>query len=269
MIDPLPLSPDALVTDLAQLGVTAGDLVMVHAACSRVGPVMGGPDGIITALRRAVGTGGTLMAYLDWEAPWEDSVDADGRVPERWRPHVVPFDPARTRAARDNGALPEFLRTTPGAIRSLNPGASIAALGPLAGDLTHDHPLDYGYGPGTPLSRLVERGGKVLMLGAPWDTMTLLHHAEHLARLPAKRTIRREVPFARPDGGIDWRWMEEFDTSEPVSKHLPENFIERIVTEYIATGTGQRGMVGQAPSILVDAEDILPFAIKWLEQAAS
>ncbi len=269
MTDPLPLSPDAIAADLARLGIAAGDLVMVHAACRAVGPVMGGPDGIIAGLRRAVGPDGTIMAYLDWEAAWEDFIDADGRVPDVWRPHVVPFDPARTRAARDNGALAEFLRTTPGALRSLNPGASVTALGPLADAITRDHPLNYGYGPGSPLARLVERGGKVLMLGAPWDTMTLLHHAEHLARLPSKTIIRREIPFARPDGGIDWRWMEEFDTSEPVSDRLPENFIEQIVTDYLATGAGRRDMVGAAPSILVDAADILPFAIKWLERTAS
>ncbi|MGQ3046384.1 MAG: aminoglycoside 3-N-acetyltransferase [Niveispirillum sp.] len=269
MTDPLPRSPDAIAADLARLGIAAGDLVMVHAACRAVGPVMGGPDGIIAGLRRAVGPDGTIMAYLDWEAAWEDFIDADGRVPDVWRPHVVPFDPARTRAARDNGALPEFLRTAPGAVRSLNPGASVAALGTLADALTRDHPLNYGYGPGSPLARLVERGGKVLMLGAPWDTMTLLHHAEHLARLPDKTIIRREIPFARPDGGIDWCWMEEFDTSEPVSDRLPENFIEQIVTDYLATGAGRRDMVGAAPSILVDAADILPFAIKWLEHTAS
>ena len=49
--------------------------------------------------------------------------------PMRVKAEVSGFDPALTRAARDNGALPEFLRTTPGARRSGNPGASVAALG--------------------------------------------------------------------------------------------------------------------------------------------
>ncbi len=82
------------------------------------------------------------------------------------------------------GILAEFIRTTPGARRSGNPGASVAAIGAQAEWLTADHPLDYGYGPGSPLAKLVEAGGKVLMAGAPPDTMTLLHHAEHLARIP-------------------------------------------------------------------------------------
>jgi aminoglycoside 3-N-acetyltransferase len=261
------ITAQQLTADLARLGVAAGDVLIVHAACSRVGPVMGGPDAIIAALRDAVGPNGTLMAYLDWEADWEDFKDEQGRIPEALRAHVLPFDPARTRAARQNGALPEFLRTTPGALRSNNPGASVTALGPKAAWLTADHPLDYGYGPGTPLARLVETGGKVLMLGAPLDTMTLLHHAEHLAQLPGKRIIRVEVPFATREGTV-WRMIEEFDTSHPCVAALPEDFIDRIVTDYLATGASRQGTVGQAPSVLVDAADILPFAIAWMERAA-
>jgi len=256
-----------LMRDLHRLGVAAGDIVMVHAACNRIGPVLGGPDAVIAALRDAVGPAGTLMAYLDWEADWEQLVDDAGRTLPEWRPHVLPFDPARTRAARQNGTLPEFLRTTPGARRSGNPGASVAALGAKADWLTDDHPLDYGYGPGTPFARLVEAGGKVLMLGAPLDTMTLLHHAEHLARLPEKRIIRVEVPFAAPDG-IRWRMIEEFDTSAPCVARLPDDFIARIVTDYLATGAGRQDRIGQAPSVLVEAADILPFAVAWLEREA-
>ncbi len=110
------------------------------------------------------------------------------------------FDPAASRAVRDNGILAEFIRTTPGARRSGNPGASVAAIGARADWLTADHPLDYGYGPGSPLAKLMEAGGKVLMAGAPPDTMTLLHHAEHLARIPGKRVRRYEVPLVTADG---------------------------------------------------------------------
>ena len=256
-----------LTHDLARLGIAWGDAVMIHAACRSIGPVLGGPDAVIGALSDAVGPAGTLMAYLDWEAAWEDLVGKDGRTLPEWRPHVLPFDPARTRAARQNGAFPELLRTTPGTRRSGNPGASVTALGAKAEWLTADHPLDYGYGPGTPLARLVEAKGKVLMLGAPLDTMTLLHHAEHLARLPGKRVIRVEVPFATPQGTV-WRMIEEFDTSHPCVAGLPENFIERIVTDYLATGAGRQGKVGAADSVLVEAADIVPFAVAWMERVA-
>jgi aminoglycoside 3-N-acetyltransferase len=254
----------SLAADLARLGLVPGDAVMVHAAVGKVGRLLDGPDTIIAALCDAVGPGGTVLAYADWEARYEDLVDKDGRVPPEWREHVPPFDPQRSRAIRDNGVLPEFLRTTPGALRSGNPGASLAALGAKAEWFTSDHPLDYGYGEGSPLAKLVDGGGKVLMLGAPLDTLTLLHHAEHLADIPGKRIRRIEVPLARPDG-TQWRMIEEFDTGDPIVEGLDEDYFAGIVTEFLASGQGRQGLVGAAPSVLVDAAAITAFGVNWLE----
>ncbi|MCU6453157.1 AAC(3) family N-acetyltransferase [Sphingomonas sp. A2-49] len=110
----------------------------------------------------------------------------------------------------------------------------------------------------------VEIGGSVLMVGAPWDTMTLVHHADHLAAIPDKRTIRIEVPFAGASG-TEWRFMEEFETGDPVHEDLPDNYIEQIVTAYVEGGEGNQNVIGAAPSLLVDARLMLDFAIQWLE----
>lgn len=256
-----------LAADCAALGIGAGDIVMVHAAMSGVGPLLNGPDALIGALLDTVGPQGTILAYADWDGSYDDLLDAEGRVPERWRPHIPPFDPARSRAIRHNGILPEFLRTTPGARRSGNPGASIVALGAQAAEITAGHPLDYGYGERTPFSKLVAMGGKVLNVGAPLDTMTLLHHAEHLARLPGKRIRRVEVPFATTAGTV-WRMIEEFDTGDPVVTAFADDYFGAIVSDFLATGQGRRGRVGDANAILVDAAPIVAFAVSWMEARA-
>lgn len=253
--------------DLARIGLRAGDTVMVHAAMGRVGRLLNGPDALIGALLDVLGPDGTLMAYTDWDSFHTDLMDDDGRVLPEWREHVPPFNAAASRAQQMNGVLPEFVRTTPGARRSANPGASVAALGRLADWITADHPQDYGYGPGTPLAKLVEAGGRVLMVGAPWNTMTLVHHADHLADMPDKRVLRYEVPFAG-ERGTEWRFIEEFDTSEPVVNGLPEDYIERIVTACVAQGNGRHGAIGRAPSLFVEAEPMCSFAVSWLERAA-
>ncbi|CAD5256134.1 Aminoglycoside N(3)-acetyltransferase III [Bosea sp. 62] len=254
----------SLAADLSRLGLAPGDAVMVHAAVSKVGRLLDGPDTIIAALCDAVGPQGTVLAYADWEARYEDLVDDEGRVPLEWREHVPPFDPQRSRAIRDNGVLPEFLRTTPGARRSGNPGASLVALGAKAEWFTADHPLDYGYGAGSPLAKLVETGGKVLMLGAPLDTLTLLHHAEHLADIPGKRIRRIEVPLVTPTG-TQWRMIEEFDTGDPIVAGLEDDYFAGIVTEFLATGQGRQGLIGAAHSVLVEAAAITAFGVAWLE----
>jgi aminoglycoside 3-N-acetyltransferase len=141
----------------------------------------------------------------------------------------------------------------------------VAALGARAEWFTADHPLDYGYGPGSPLAKLVEAGGKVVMIGAPLDTMTLLHHAEHLADLPGKRVIRYEVPLAT-GGGVEWRTAEEFDTCDPVVDGFAADYFAEIVRDFLASGQGARGRVGEAESVLVDAPAVCAFAVRWMEK---
>lgn len=259
------LTVASLAADIRRLGIGAGDTVMVHAAISRIGRLLNGPDALIAALLDVVGKDGTILAYTDWDARYDTLLDKNGRVPTEWRDHVPAFDPATSRSIRDNGILPEFLRTTPGARRSGNPGASVAALGARAEELTRHHSLDYGYGEGSPLARLIASSGKVLMVGAPLDTMTLLHHADHLAKLPNKRVRRYEVPFATPDGR-QWRMVEEFDTAWPIVDGLDDDYFRGIVEDFVASGRGAQATIGHAPSLAVDAAAITAFAVDWLER---
>ena len=231
----------------------------MHAALRKVGKVMGGAQTVLDALRDAVGPNGTIIGYTDWDG--QDDVED---YPEL-REHARPFDPLTSRSLRDVGFFPEMLRTTPGALRSANPGASMAAIGAKAEWFTADHPLDYGYGPASPLGKLVEANGKTLMLGAPLDTMTLLHHAEHLADVTPKRIRRYETPLLI-DGKTVWRRFEEFDTSDPPDG-LQDDYFATIVEDFLATGNGRRGTIGAAASVLVNAKEIVSFAVAWIERA--
>lgn len=254
----------SLRDDLILIGLQAGDTIMVHAAMSKVGPLLNGPDALSNAILDVVGPEGTILVYTSWDSVHDDLLNDDGCVMSEWRDHVPGFDQQASRSARMNGIIAEFVRTMPGARRSANPGASVAAIGKLADWITANHQLDYGFGEATPLSKLVEVGGRILMVGAPWDTMTLVHHADHLADMPDKQTIRIEVPFAGANG-TEWRFMEEFETGDPIHAALPENYIEQIVTAYVESGAGNQGLIGAAPSLLVDARPTLVFAIRWLE----
>ncbi len=104
----------------------------------------------------------------------------------------------------------------------------------------------------------------VLLIGAPLDTITILHHAEHKANLPGKRIHKYRRRMAGKLGPV-WVDFEEFDTREPVSDDLPADCFERIVKDYLASGFGTQGRVGAAPSYLFDAPDLVRFAVNWLE----
>lgn len=248
----------SLAADLGAIGLETGDAVLVHAGLRSVGRVIGGPDTILAAMREVVGPEGTILGYTDWQ------LEDDERDDPALRPHIPAFDPLTSRSTRDNGFWPEMLRTTPGALRSGNPGASMAAIGGRAAWFTADHALDYGYGPQSPLGKLVEAKGKVLMLGAPLGRITLLHHAEHLARIPNKRVKRYEAPLL-VDGIATWRWFEEFDTSNSPDG-MDDEYFETILLEFLATGEGRRGLIGEAESVLVPADRIVASAVRWMEE---
>jgi aminoglycoside 3-N-acetyltransferase len=250
-----PRSTRSSLTADLHLGVASGDLLMVHAGVRSLGPIVGGVETIIRALLDAVGADGTLAAYVDFE-PWYEDGD----------PEIPVFDKRVAQAARDHGVLHEALRVWPGALRSDHPDAGVVALGRRADWIVRDHPFDYGYGPGTPFARILEAGGRILMLGAPLDTITMLHHAEHLARIPDKRVItyRRLMPG---DQGPRWITFEEFDTAAPVHPRLPDDCFEQIGTAYLEASRGSVGRVGQASAALLDARDLVAFGVAWLEDA--
>ena len=162
----------SLLADLSGLGVAPGNVLMVHASVRAVGPVVGGVNTIVQALLETIGPTGTLVAYVDFEPFYEDG---DIGIPV--------FDKRIAQAARDHGILHETLRNWPGAIRSDHPDAGVVAIGALAEWITRDHPFQYGYGKGSPFEKALQAGVRVLMLGAPLDTVTLLHYAENEARI--------------------------------------------------------------------------------------
>lgn len=255
--DRSPASRASLTADLAALGVRPGDLLMVHAGLRSLGPITGGVNTVVQALQDAIGPTGTLAAYVDFEPFYDEDEEADESA-------VPIFDKRIAHAARDHGILHETLRNWPGAIRSDHPDAGVVAIGPRAGWITADHPFQYGYGEGSPFEKIVQADGRVLMLGAPLDTITLLHYAEHRARLPGKR-IRRYRRRMPPHG--DWVWFEEFDTSEPVLSAFPENSFELIATDFLRSGQGRAGRVGASEACyLLDGPALVQFGIEWMEQ---
>jgi aminoglycoside 3-N-acetyltransferase len=229
---------------------------MVHASVRSVGGIVGGVNVLVQALLEVLGTEGTLTAYVDFE-PFYDGNEDPAEIPV--------FDKRTAHAARDHGVLHETLRNWPGAMRSDHPDAGVVAVGPLAQWITSEHPFQYGYGEGSPFERIVEARGRVLMIGAPLETISMLHHAEHRANIPGK-TIHRYRRRMNGEHGPMWVEFEEFETREPVNPALPADSFEQIARACLATGSGTAGKIGQAESFLFEAPELVRFAIDWLER---
>ena len=150
---------------LATLGVAQGDVLLVHTSYRAIGPVEGGPEGLIGELLRAVGPEGTVVM-----PSWSSDDD-------------LPYDPGTTPAAADLGITAELFRRRADARRTSHPLA-FAAVGQHADYVVgHPDPLPVMH-PGSPVARVHELDGKVLLLGVGHDANTTIHLAESRARVP-------------------------------------------------------------------------------------
>ena len=159
------VSRTELTEQLRFLGVRQGNVLLVHTSFRAVRPVEGGPAGLIQALHAAVGPGGTLVM-----PSWTGEDDQ-------------PFDPGSTRASVDLGVVADTFWRLPGVLRSRHPFAC-AALGPAASRITSDPLPLQPHSPQSPVGRVHDLDGAVLLLGVGHDANSTLHLAEILAGVP-------------------------------------------------------------------------------------
>lgn len=256
-----PVTRSRLVADLRRLGLREGATAMVHASLRSLGWVVGGSQTVVEALLACLGPDGTLCAQVSWE----DIPFGHARWPERWRAayeaEFPRFDLRLSAAAPYEGRLAERIRTWPGARRSANPGTGIAAIGARAAELTADHRLDDGFGPGSPYARLVESGGQVVLLGAPLRTISLLHHAESIAR-----ARKRWTTYRLPLGAGGWTAIREIDVWNGAYPYDGDAPLGGIAHAALGAGVGRQGTVGAATAQLFPAAELTRFAVAWLER---
>lgn len=155
--------------NLHVLGVREGGVLLVHSSLRALGYVEGGPETVIQALLAALGPEGTLLIpALSYEYVTRRSPTFDVR-----------HTPSNV------GAIPEYFRTRPGTRRSVHPTHSVCAVGPRTGEMLDDHPLDdTPCGPYSPLHKLRNVNGQLLMLGCGLHANTSMHAIEELVEPP-------------------------------------------------------------------------------------
>lgn len=212
---------------LRSLGVREGGVLLVHTSFRAVRPVEGGPLGLIEALRASLGPDGTLV-MPSWAGD-------DGE----------PFDPAVTPAARDLGVVADTFWRLPGVRRS-DHSFAFAAAGPEAERVTSD-PLPLPpHIRESPVGRVHELDGQVLLLGVGHDADTTLHLAELVAevpyRVPKHLTVVRDGRPVRVEYGENDHCCQRFA--------LADGWLRE-------RGLQHEGRVGHAHARLAHSRDIV------------
>ena len=176
----MPATRQALARDLTNLGLGTGANVMIHSSLSALGPVEGGAETVVDALRDAVGAGGTLVVPAFRDSVWGDRSDFTNSDCDC----TSADDLCPSRQPGFQGIIAETVRRLPGSLRSCHPTHSWVGLGPSAGALLRGHRRSPSQcGAGNPFEAMRDDDA-VLLLGVGVDRATLWHYYEELLPLP-------------------------------------------------------------------------------------
>jgi aminoglycoside 3-N-acetyltransferase len=251
-----------LAADLTRLGLSEGRDVLVQSSLRRLGYILGGPRTVAEAIRDVVGpvativvptqTAGNSLTSPAYRAATHgmtpiEQADYEAKMPG--------FDPQVTES-QDMGALAEYVRRRPDAVRSGHPQTSFAAWGPKASGFMRVHDLASHLGEQSPLAALYDSDAQVLLLGVEYDVCIAFHLAEYRLRVPV--AWRAYTCFVMRDGR---RERVVFD-----APFIHDSDFARLGADLAGRVPVRAGRVGRSKNSRVfDIRPAVDFAIAWME----
>lgn len=164
------VTKDAITKVLLELGITEGDIVLVHSALRSIGRIEGGAQTVIDAIEGIIGKEGTLVMPTFSQCDFAN-------VYKTW----YMDKPSET------GYLTEYFRKLPFVYRSNQETHSVAARGKLAYELTYQHKWfgphvcpfgEYAFADSSPWRKMYDLNAKVLFFGVDMACFTYKHMVE-------------------------------------------------------------------------------------------
>ncbi len=255
-----PITKSDICEAFSGLGIHAGQTLMVHTSLSSIGYVCGGAQTMIEALTEAVGSEGTIMMptqswkNLDPEDGVHWTVDEEywQIIRENWPAYDKKITPTNTM-----GAVAEMFRFWPRTLRSDHPARSVAAWGKHAAYLTAGHDLSNIFGEGSPIGKLYELDGDVLLIGVDYDKNTSIHLADVRATYPGKHNYVEHSAIME-NGKRVWKEYETLfvdgeDFVDIGAAFEKEHYVKKIV-------------LGEATLRLMKQRELVDFATEWIEK---
>lgn len=182
-------STEQLVEAFRAAGLFEGCIAFVHVSLGRLGINRAAPDEmtackeLLRALDSVLGDNGTLLV------PTYTYSLGKGEL----------FEPITTPSTI--GPFSEFVRTSPGWLRSREPMLAVSGKGPAVKRLFADlPPTCYGYN--SLYDRLVEADARIVTIGLDLHWATFRHHCEEVAQVPFRRSKRFSAQIREQDTSI-------------------------------------------------------------------
>ncbi|MBQ7200728.1 MAG: AAC(3) family N-acetyltransferase [Eubacterium sp.] len=255
-----PITKHDIIVAFQEAGLEKGSTLMVHTSLSRIGYVCGGAQTVIEALIECVGPEGTLMMptqswkNLDPETGvhWDADEEYWDIIRENWPAYDKRITPTNTM-----GAVAEMFRSWPGAVRSDHPARSVTAWGRNAQYLVSGHDLSDIFGDSSPIGKLYELDGEVLLIGVDYDKNTSIHLADVRADYPGKHNCI-EHSAVMENGKRIWKEYETLFVDG-------EDFIQ-IGASFEQTYHVRKSKLGNADLRLMKQRELVDFAVGWIQR---
>jgi aminoglycoside 3-N-acetyltransferase len=249
-----------ILAALKKVGVRKGQTIMVHTSLSSLGFVCGGAQVVIEALLESVGADGTIvMPSQSWKN-LDPTAGVHWEEPEAWWQMIRDNWPAYNRditPTNTMGAVAEMFRKWPGTFRSDHPARSVAANGKYAQHLTSDHDLSNIFGEGSPIGKLYELDGYVLLIGVGYDKNTSLHLADVRADYPGKHDCL-EYSAIMENGERVWKGYRTLFVDGEDFDQIGAAFEKECSVQKVALGNGIIALMKQ--------RELVDFAVNWIER---
>jgi len=237
-----------LTNDLQNMGLQKGDTVYIHTSLKSMGVIDGGASTFIDSILAAVGEEGTF------------AVPTHTLSFEKANFGTTPYEKSSTSCKAFVGVFPEIVFNHPKAKRSGHGSHSSAAIGARAEYLTSDHDPTHAMGKSSPLYKLYESNGKILLVGTGFNRCTIIHMAESMAKVPYVK-LQYDASWGdivivkNNDGSLQAYKQIEFPGCSEKFKILEAKLNDKI----------KRAFVGEAPAILINARELVDTAVEMLK----
>ena len=238
-----PIIKENLIEAYTKLGIMPNDTLLVHTSLSKLGFVIGGAQAVVESLIETLNQGtlimpahsGDLSDPKDWENP---------PVPNTWfeslYENMPAFNPDLT-PSRSMGKVANCLLSMPKRKRSNHPQGSFTALGVNDDYITENHALTPMFGMSSPLGKIYELKGKILLLGVSYNRCTAFHLSEVISNRVPK--IIQGAPILI-DGKRRWHNYEDYD--------YDSDDFEKLGNQLEAEGLVKHVNIGLSKAILLD-----------------
>ena len=172
MAERMTVNKEVIQRGLEEVGLSAGDVVLVHSSLSAFGYVESGADTVIEALLETIGPEGTVVVPTFTWGPFHAA-------------EKVVLDLVNTPVKDEVGIIPETFRKRPEAKRSTHICHSVAAIGPRRDEVMGEGIRSFGKG--STFHQLYKLNAWYLFLGATFGSCTALHAVEEYMQVPYRR----------------------------------------------------------------------------------